>query len=130
MGDQLQDSIDSGGINLGDSTERIGHTLAFDIDDILNANDDRDDDGFEFSAPQRTTRESSERKRVTGRQSVSSNDEVYDSSERRGPPKRREVRKTKNNDDKSTRRGPPVRKSPPQRKPDLDDSDEFSDFSF
>ena len=86
--------------------------------------------GFEFSAPQRTTRESSERKRVTGRQSVSSNDEVYDSSERRGPPKRRAVRKTKNNDDKSTRRGPPVRKSPPQRKPDLDDSDEFSDFSF
>jgi len=130
MGDQLQDSIDSGGINLGESTERIGHTLAFDIDDILNANDDSDDDGFEFSAPQRTTRESSERKRVTGRQSVSSNDEVYDSSERRGPPKRRAVRKTKNNDDKSTRRGPPVRKSPPQRKPDLDDSDEFSDFSF
>ena len=125
MGDQLQESIDSGGINLGDSTERIGHTLAFDIDDILNPEKEEE---YEFSAPQRTTRESSERRRVAGRQSVSSNEDSISSE--RGPPKRRAVRKTKGGDNDSTRKGPPVRKSPPKRKPNLDDNDDFSDFSF
>ena len=129
MGDQLQDSIDSGGINLGESTERVGHTLAFDIDDILNSSDDDDDGGYEFTAPQRKSREPLDRKRVTGRQSVSSDEDSSTSSER-GPPKRRAVRKAKSSGDDSSRKGPPVRKSPPKRKPDLDDSDDFSDFSF
>ena len=135
MGDQLQDSIDSGGVNLGDSTERIGHTLAFDIDDILNPEAEEESE-FEFTAPQRTSREPLDRKRVpldrkrvTGRQSVSSNEEVNTPNER-GPPKRRAVRKAKKTGEDSTRKGPPSRKSPPKRKPDLDDSDDFSDFSF
>ncbi len=126
MGDQLQESIDSGGINLGDSTERIGHTLAFDIDDILKP--EKEEEEYEFSAPQRTTRESSERRRVAGRQSVSSNEDSISSE--RGPPKRRAVRKTKGEDNDTNRKGPPTRKSPPKRKPDLDDNDDFSDFSF
>ncbi len=133
MGDQLQESIDSGGVNLGDSTERIGHTLAFDIDDILNPQEEDDNEyqGFSSTTPKNKREAPTDRKRMTGRQSVSSND--YEDEPKRSPPKRRAVRKTKSTNqdlDNGSRKGPPVRKAPKKSKPSIDDDDDFSDFTF
>ncbi len=131
MGDQLQESIDTGGVNLGESTDRVGHTLAFDIDDVLNPQAEDDDyDDREYSPPQRSSSPPSDRKRVTGRQSVSSQDHL-DEMKERTPVKRRSVRKTKSSEGSNKpRKGPPERKSPAKKKPSIDDDDDFSDFSF
>ena len=132
MGDQLQESIESGGVNLGDSTERIGHTLAFDIDDILAPQEEEEEyQSFSAAPTQRSSREPpGERKRMTGRQSVSS--EEYEEEPKRSPPKRRAVRKTKStqNLDEDSRKGPPARNTPKKNKPSINDEDDFSDFSF
>ncbi len=131
MGDQLQEAIDSGGVNLGDSTERIGHTLAFDIDDILNpqAEEEEDSRGFTTTTTQRSSSPPKERRSMSGRQSASSEDH-QDEAVERGPPKRRSVRKTKSrSDDQETpKKSPPVRKAP--KRTSVNDDDDFSDFSF
>ncbi len=137
MGDQLQESMDTGGVNLGDSTERVGHTLAFDIDDILNPQAEDEDDGYyedrgPSPGPQRSSKPPSDRKTVTGRKSVSSQDRLDEMNER-VPAKRRSVRKTKRSSeqgDSKPRKGPPERKGPAKKKPSISDDDDFSDFSF
>ena len=132
MGDQLQESIDSGGVNLGDSTDRIGHTLAFDIDDILSPEVEEEDhyDGGGFTTPQRSSSPPKDRRKVSGRQSASS-EERSESTPEKGPPKRRAVRKTRSESDEqdAPRKGPPARNTP-KKKPAIDDDDDFSDFSF
>ena len=130
MGDQLQESIDSGGVNLGDSTERIGHTLAFDIDDILNPEAEEEEDSRGFTTTtQRSSSPPKERRSMSGRQSASSEDH-QDEPVERGPPKRRSVRKTKSRSDEqdTPRKSPPVRKAP--KRTSVNDDDDFSDFSF
>ncbi|MEE3134985.1 MAG: hypothetical protein VX277_04145 [Candidatus Thermoplasmatota archaeon] len=131
MGDQLQESIDSGGVNLGESTERIGHTLAFDIDDILNPQAE-EEEYYEggFTTPQRSSSPPKERRSMSGRQSASSEDNQNEPAER-GPPKRRSVRKTKPRSDSqdSSRKSPPVRKTP-EKRTSVNDDEDFSDFSF
>ena len=131
MGDQLQESIDSGGVNLGDSTERIGHTLAFDIDDILNPENEEEEDyeGYSTSNQRSSRTPPNDRKRVTGRQSVSS--EGYSEKEGKSPPKRRAVRKVRSSQDsENTSRSPPTRTPPKKSKPSINEDDDFSDFSL
>jgi hypothetical protein len=130
MGDQLQETIESDGTNLGESTERIGHTLAFDIDDILNPQAEENDYPEErgFVAPQRASSPPEERRPQSGRKSASSEERSEDTSQK-GPPQRRSVRKTESNAEDSPKKGPPVRKAP-KKKPSVDDDEDFSDFSF
>ena len=132
MGDQLQDSIDSAGINLGDSTERIGHTLAFDIDDILNPQEENNVIDHNFTPPSNTEKTrpvTTNRRKIRGSQSMSEYDN--DEREERPPRKRKVVRKTKSIQDSEERprKGPPSTKTENMRKPTIEDED-FSDFSF